>query len=104
MAIRGVDLQLSYLAAPQNAAVADHAQNAPQAAQSAAQAAFAAQLKQREEQIEQTAKGEGNRVKTRSEDQPETQRGKPRKVRRGAAEPEFAAGSDGEDHFIDVTA
>ena len=54
MAIRPVDLQLAYLAAPQNAAQVNNAQNAPQSAQQAAQAAFAAQLQKREETIEQT--------------------------------------------------
>lgn len=107
MAIRPVDLQLAYLAAPANAAAADHAQNAPQAAQQAAQSAFAAQVKQREEHIDETAKAEGNRVRARSEGEPgggdsKQRRRDPRQEAEEAANPLGLAG-DGE-HFIDVTA
>lgn len=120
MAIRPVDLQLAYLAAPQNAAVVDSAQEAPAAAQQAAQASFAAQVTQREERVEQTAHAEGNRVRPRGEREP-SQEGSARRERRApqgyaacplpqpcACHPEPQAGplglsGDGE-HFIDVTA
>ncbi|HEY8298404.1 MAG TPA: hypothetical protein VIG32_10320 [Candidatus Baltobacteraceae bacterium] len=107
MAIRPVDLQLAYLAAPANAAIADHAQNAPAAAQGAAQAAFAAQLKEREEHIDETAKSEGNRVKARSEGEPDRQPGgRGRQKADGDAGEEAGplglAGDGG--HFIDVSA
>lgn len=67
MAIRPVDLQLAYIAAPQNAAVASNAQEAPQIAARAAQATFAAQFAQREETIEETAPVEGNKVRARGD-------------------------------------
>ncbi|HEY8313741.1 MAG TPA: hypothetical protein VIG51_06165 [Candidatus Baltobacteraceae bacterium] len=108
MAIRPVDLQLAYLAAPQNAAIADHAQNAPQAAQLAAQAAFAAEVTKREEHVDETAKAEGNRVKARTQADSDGQSG--RRRRRRPSEPEtddpsnpLGLSGDGE-HFIDVTA
>ena len=63
MAIRPVDLQLAYLAAPQNAAQVSAAQQAPQAAQQAAQAQFASELTKREETIEESTKAEGARVR-----------------------------------------
>lgn len=107
MAIRPVDLQLAYLAAPVNAAIADHAQNAPQVAQAAAQAAFAAQVREREEHVDKTAKAEGNRVKARSEGERD---GRPAgDEHREASDPEsdgglpFDLAGDGE-HFIDVSA
>ncbi|MGZ3499374.1 MAG: hypothetical protein ACXWNK_12410 [Vulcanimicrobiaceae bacterium] len=109
MAIRPVDLQLAYLAAPQNAAAADHAQNAPQAAQQAAQSAFAAQVKQREEHVDEASKSEGNRVRARSEGEPDSgnsgQRQRRRPSHQDAQEPSTPLGLAGDgEHFIDVTA
>ena len=110
MAIRPVDLQLAYLAAPQNAAVLSSAQEAPQAASQAAQAAFAAELVRREESVDQTLHVEGAKVRAREEPDPDQRQSQSGGRRRGApheeAEPDAGPGglaSDG-DHFIDVTA
>lgn len=107
MAIRPVDLQLAYMAAPQNAAVLSNAQDSPQAAQQAAQASFAAEVTKREEQIDSPQKSAGAKVRAREErDSPD---GRDRKQRREAPpqdEPPAAPlGLHGEgEHFIDVTA
>ena len=106
MAIRPVDLQLAYLAAPQNAAQVNSAQNAPQSAQQAAQAAFAAQLQKREETIEQTQPAHGSVIQTN----PDGRNGggnhpQERRQRRGSYEADespLGLAGDGE-HFIDVT-
>ena len=106
MAIRPVDLQLAYLAAPQNAAQTSAAQEAPQAAQQAAQAAFAAQVRQREEQIEAAQHAEGNIVRPRGDRDPDARQGGGEKKRQQPRQPEPGAlglAGDGE-HFIDVTA
>jgi len=106
MAIRPADLQLAYLAAPQNSAVASQAQNGPQIAQQASAAAFAAQVREREETVAEAAKLEGNLVRPRG-DEPQ-ERETPEQRERREAQPEAAApglglAGDGE-HFIDVTA
>lgn len=109
MAIRPVDLQLAYMAAPQNAAVVSSSQEAPQAAQQAAQAAFAAQVSQREEQVDQPVKVEGAKVRARGEREPDGRRSSSDGQRRNAPqeEPEtpgpLGLAGDGE-HFIDFTA
>jgi len=108
MAIRPVDLQLAYLAAPQNAAQTSAAQEAPQAAQQAAQAAFAAQVRQREEQIEAARHAEGNIVRPRGDRDPDARQGggqkqQPREKRHEAGPASLGLAGDGE-HFIDVTA
>jgi hypothetical protein len=110
MAIRPVDLQLAYLAAPQNAAVVSSAQEAPQAAAQAAQAAFAAELVRREESIEEAAHIEGAKVRARRERQPE-ERGQSEPDRGRPTPDEAPAGNSNVlglaaegDHFIDVTA
>ena len=107
MAIRPVDLQLAYLAAPANAAQSSAAQQAPQAAQQAAQAAFAAQVRQREEQIEASQHAQGNIVRARDERDPDTREGgggkkHPQQQPHPQSDTLGLAG-DGE-HFIDVTA
>jgi hypothetical protein len=109
MAIRPVDLQLAYLAAPQNAAVLSSAQEAPQAAAQAAQAAFAAELVRREESVDQPAHVEGAKVRAREEREPGQQSHSDGRRRRAPDdEPAPNAGplglaGEGE-HFIDVTA
>lgn len=109
MAIRPVDLQLAYLAAPQNAAVLSSAQEAPQAASQAAQAAFAAELVRREESVDQTLHVEGAKVRAREEPDPDhgqSQSGRRRRERHEEAAPDagrLGLAADG-DHFIDVTA
>jgi hypothetical protein len=110
MAIRPVDLQLAYLAAPQNAAVLSSAQEAPQAASQAAQAAFAAELVRREESVDQPVHVEGAKVRAREEREPgqgQSQSGGRRrrspKEDSGANANPLGLAGDG-DHFIDVTA
>ncbi len=107
MAIRPADLQLAYLAAPQNSAVASQAQNGPQIAQQAAQAAFAAQVREREESILESQALEGNVVRSR-DDEPQEQphpEGRERRQADGEAAPTTGLGLSGDgEHFIDVTA
>ncbi len=109
MAIRPVDLQLAYMAAPQNAAVLSNAQDAPQAAQQAAQAAFAAEVIHRQESVDQPVKVEGSKVRAR-EDREREDGSSPDHRRREPSEEEQAytagpLGLAGEgEHFIDVTA
>ena len=101
-----MDLQLAYLAAPQNAAQVNNAQNAPHAAQQAAQAAFAAELQKREETVEQTQPAHGSVIQTN----PDGRQGGGgfSQERRHQKAPYESDGSplslagDGE-HFIDVT-
>ncbi len=101
-----MDLQLAYLAAPQNAAQVNSAQNAPQAAQQAAQAAFAAELHQREETIEETQPAHGSVIQANPDGgngggyNPQ-QRQRKAPYESDESSPLGLAG-DGE-HFIDVT-
>lgn len=110
MAIRPVDLQLAYLASPQNAAAVSHAQEAPQTAQQAAQAAFAAEATQRSEHVDAPQKAVGQKIRPR-EERDAAEDGSPRERRRRQspyeddAQPAGALGLAGEgEHFIDVTA
>jgi hypothetical protein len=106
MAIRPADLQLAYLAAPANSAVASQAQSGPQIAQQAAAAAFAAQVREREETVAEAAKLEGNLVRPRGDEpqERETPEQRERREARGeAAATGLGLAGDGE-HFIDVTA
>jgi hypothetical protein len=109
MAIQPVDLQLAYLAAPQNAAIANNAQTAPQVAQAAAQSAFAAETVKREETIAESSQLEGSTIRTdrdRGGDQDGYAPRKRRRQGRGFADdPETPQlSSDGEQHFIDTIA
>ncbi len=97
MAIRPVDLQLAYLAAPQNAAILSSAQEAPQAAQQAAASAFAAEVKRREEHIGEPDKIHGGKVRAREE-----RDGTGDRRRQGHHREADDSGEDG--HLIDVTA
>jgi hypothetical protein len=110
MAIRPVDLQLAYMAAPQNAAAISSAEDAPQAAQQAAQAAFAAELVHRQESIDEPVHVEGAKVRARDERDPDA-RGDTSGGRRGRRAPHPPASGDSPlglagdgEHFIDVTA
>ena len=109
MAIRPVDLQLMYMAAPQNAAVLSNAQDAPQAAQQAAQAAFAAEVMRREESVDEPVQVEGAKVRARGDREPDGEQGSAERRERRAPQEEPQPGSplglagEGE-HFIDVTA
>jgi hypothetical protein len=103
-----VDLQLAYLAAPQNAAQVSNAQTAPQAAQAASQAAFAAQVQKREETIAEADHAEGAVIRANPDangSEREWQQGKKRRDGKGEAAdegPDYGL-ADGE-HFIDVIA
>ena len=100
-----MDLQLAYLAAPQNAAQVNSAQQAPAAAQAAAQAAFAEQVHKREETIaeaEHSARGSG--IRTSPDGQGNGGGYTPDERRReyhAPAESSPLGLADGE-HFIDV--
>ena len=109
MAIRPADLQLAYLAAPQNSALASQAESGPQIAQQASAAAFAAQVREREETVAEAAKLEGNLVRPRGDEPkeretPEQRDHRERREAQGEAAPAgLGLVGDGE-HFIDVTA
>lgn len=101
-----MDLQLAYLAAPQNAAQVNVAQNAPLAAQQAAQSAFIDELHKREETVEETKAAEGSVIKTNPDAQGNGQGYTPEERRQNARRGNDSAlglAGDGE-HFIDVTA
>ena len=108
MAIRPVDLQLAYMAAPQNAAMVSSAQEAPQAGQQAAAASFAAEVTKREESVDQPQKAEGGKVRSRGDREPggrnpyQGRRREPQQDQGAPDVPQLLSG-DGE-HFIDVTA
>jgi len=99
---------LAYLAAPQNAALVNAAQEGPQAQQAATQAAFAGQVQKREETIEETTKTErGSGIRTNADQQNSGGDQQSRKRRKApqqapAVDSAFEA-SDGE-HSIDFTA
>jgi hypothetical protein len=103
-----VDLQLAYLAAPQNAAQVNSAQQAPAAAQAAAQSAFAEQLHKREETIaeaEHAARDNGIRTSPDGQGDGSGYTPDERKRREYQAPPDrspLGLSADGE-HFIDVT-
>ena len=107
MAIRPVDLQLAYIATPQNAAVASSAQESPQLAQQATQAAFAAEVVRRSEHVDEPPKVDQAKIRTQ-ERGPREQPGEDRGKRRSGKETDDDAGplglaGEGE-HFIDFTA
>jgi RNA-splicing ligase RtcB len=110
MAIRPVDLQLAYMAAPQNAALVSHAQDSPQTAQQAAQAAFAAELERREEHVDGPQRAEGQKIRPREDRDPGEEGSRRRQRQRrqlpyesDAAPSALGLAGEGE-HFIDVTA
>ncbi len=103
-----MDLQLAYLAAPQNAAQVNSAQQAPAAAQAAAQSAFAEQVHKREETIAEAEHvARDNAIRTSPDGQGNGGGYTPdeRKRREYQAPPDrspLGLSDDGE-HFIDVT-
>jgi hypothetical protein len=110
MAIRPADLQLAYLAAPQNAAQVNNAEQAGANGQQAAQAAFAAAVQKREETIAQTEHAEGTRIRTNPDGKGNAGGYTPQRRQGSRGEPEEASqdgalgfAGDGE-HFIDFTA
>lgn len=108
MAIRPVDLQLAYMAAPQNAAVLNAAQESPAAAQQAQAAAFAAEMVAREEHVEGAQQAKGGKIEARGERDRSQQYPRRRKylpnpdAQADEQDPPYEL-RDGE-HFIDVTA
>jgi len=102
-----VDLQLAYLAAPQNAAQVSVAQQAAQNAQAAAQATFAAQVQQREETVKEAEHAERTSLRTNpdgsngGEYTPDERR--PSGHEQEAQESPLGLAGEGE-HFIDFTA
>lgn len=106
MAIRPTDIQGSIWQASQTAPLAQRAEEAPRAAQAAAQNAFAAQVEQRQETVDQTGRGEGNKVDANAERRPGDQ-GEPRERKQRSAFEEVvdeAAGLDEPPHLIDFRA
>ncbi|MDQ6930867.1 MAG: hypothetical protein M3126_09410 [Candidatus Eremiobacteraeota bacterium] len=107
MAIRPVDLQMSFAAAPVNAAVLRNAEEAPAIAQAAQAAQFAAQSQKREETIEATTHATGDKVRPQG-DEPDQQASQHDEYEqphpsRSSDEPALGLAGDGQ-HFIDVTA
>jgi len=109
MAIRPVDLQLAYMAAPQNAALVSHAQESAQTAQQAAQKAFAAEVAARQEQVDGPQKTAGQKIHPREEREPAEHEWSDQPRDEDAEEEApvpggpFGLAGEGE-HFIDVTA
>jgi hypothetical protein len=100
-----VDLQLAYLAAPQNAAQVNAAQQGPLAAQQAAAAAFAAQVAKREETVAETDHAEGSHLDANPDGGDGTGYEPGSREYRAAADDDGAnEPSAGEQHFIDFTA
>jgi hypothetical protein len=105
MAIRPVDLQLAYLAAPQNAAQVNHDEQAAAQGQQAAQTAFAAQVQRREETVARAEHAENTGIRTGADGGGNAGQYSPQGRRQDASseEPDDGPASDGE-HLIDFTA
>jgi hypothetical protein len=106
-----VDLQLSYLAAPQSAAQASNAQNAPAAGQQAALSAFASKLEQREETVSETQHAEGTHIRTNPDGEgggpgyyPQGRRQQPHGRQPAQDVSAYGLSDDDGEHFIDVIA
>ncbi|MGD0966771.1 MAG: hypothetical protein ABR949_00680 [Candidatus Aquilonibacter sp.] len=101
-----MDLQLAYLAAPQNAAQVSVAQQAAQNAQASAQATFAAQVQKREETVKEAENADRTSLRTN----PDGGNGggytpEERQPRQEQDAQESPLGLSGEgEHFIDFTA
>lgn len=105
MAIRPSDFQSAISQASQIAPLAQRADEAPRMAQQAAQAAFAADVETREERIDETAEGLGNRVDTNAERDARDDDGEPHQRRaRGAFDVADGPALDEPPHLIDFTA
>ena len=111
MAIRPVDLQLAYMATPQNAALVSAAEDAPAAAAAAQAASFAAQLTNREEQVAGTQQAKGAEINAQAKRDAAEERPRKRKFlpapdqHDGDDAPGDPLGLAGDGHhFIDVTA
>ncbi len=105
MAIRPSDFQSAISQASQIAPLAQRAEEAPRVAQQAAQAAFAADVETREERIDETAEGLGNRVDTNAERDARGDAYEPQERRaRHGFEAAGDAGLDEPPHLIDFTA
>jgi hypothetical protein len=105
VAIRPTDFQSAIAQASQLAPLAQRAEEAPRVAQQAAQAAFAAGVETREERIDETAEGLGNRVDTNAERDARGDEYEPRERRaRSSFEAVDVVGLDDPPHLIDFTA
>jgi hypothetical protein len=105
VAIRPSDFQSAISQASQIAPFAQRAEEAPRIAQQAAQAAFAAGVETREERIDETAEGLGNRVDTNAERDARGDEYEPHERRaRGSFETADVVGLDEPPHLIDFTA
>jgi|GEM_PF-5718794 hypothetical protein len=97
------------MAAPQNAAQVNSAQQAAQNAQQVAQAGFAAAVHKREETVAQTEHAEGSVIKTNPDGSnggysPQQRRRQPKEQQEEpASESPLGLAGEGE-HFIDFTA
>ena len=109
MAIRPADLQLAYLAAPQNAAQVSAAQQAATNAQAASQATFANAVQQREEMVKETEHAEKTALRTNPDGSnggqytPQGRRQTPHHDLEVEEESGYELPGEGE-HFIDFTA
>ena len=105
MAIRPTDFQSAFSQASQIAPLAQRAEEAPRVAQQAAQAAFAAGVETREERIDETAEGLGNRVDTNAERDARGDAYEPHERRaRSSFDAADGAVLDEPPHLIDFTA
>ncbi|HEY5350271.1 MAG TPA: hypothetical protein VIJ64_11075 [Candidatus Lustribacter sp.] len=95
------------MAAPQNAAQINSAEQAPQNAQLAAQASFAAQVHKREETVAETDHAKGTHIRTNADADGNggytPQGGRQGAHREPQDSPEIGLAGDGE-HLIDFTA
>jgi hypothetical protein len=96
------------MAAPQNAAQINSAEQAAQNGQAAAQATFASQVQKREETIAQTEHAEGTHIRTNADGQGNggyTPHGRRQGAHQEPEEPQSGLGLAGDgEHFIDFTA
>ncbi|HEY4440819.1 MAG TPA: hypothetical protein VGN14_10200 [Candidatus Elarobacter sp.] len=106
MAIRPTDIQGAIWQAVQTAPINQRAQEAPREAQQVAQQAFAAHVAEREETVEESAEGLGNRIDANADREKGGADEHARREPRNAFEEvvEEAAGYGEPAHLIDFTA
>lgn len=104
MAIRPTDIQGAIWQAVQTAPLNQRAQEGPREAQQVAQAAFAAHVAEREETVEETAEGLGNRIDANAEREGRGEQHEPQHRNAFEEVVDEAAGLDEPRHLIDFTA
>jgi hypothetical protein len=104
VAIRPTDIQGSIWQASQTAPLTQRAEEAPRTAQAAAQNAFAADAEKRSETVDETRKGQGNRIDANAERRRGDEDEPRERKRRGGLEEVVDDGRDEPPHLIDVTA